>query len=105
MNHRMHKLVKIYLSEVLFNGLKRLESKFNGSKVEYWKSPNSYCVIMIDGNEILLSSRIWHELTEYFSLSVPEIHMVLVEWIKENLGIDRELILGECSYTRKLPLR
>ena len=99
MNRRVHKLVNTYLSEVLFSGLRKKESKFLTDTI-YCLSNGGDVTIMVEGNEIKLSGKIWYELTNHFSLTVSDVHMVMSLWIKENLGIDRKLVMGDCVYTR-----
>ena len=99
MNQRVYRLVNTYLSEVLFSDLKKLESKFVGSDVMCWKSGDDI-VIMIEGSDVKLTGKIWYELTHHFSLSVSDVNIVIVRWIKKNLGVNKKLKMGECSYTR-----
>ena len=101
MNHRVYKIINTYLSEVLFSELREIKTRFTGNDVRCWKSKDDV-VIMIEFNEIKLSGKIWYILTNHFSLSVSDIHMIMVGWIKGNLGINRTLVMGECSYTRSM---
>jgi len=100
MNKRFYELVNTYLSDILLAGLVKMESKFVGD-ILCWKSGNDI-VIMIEDNNIKLSKKIWYELTNHFSLSVSDVHMVMVDWIKENLGINRKLTMANCSFMRKI---
>ena len=97
MDKRKYKLVNKYLSEVLFSDLKKMECKFVGD-IGYWSSGDDVS-IMIEDNDLKLSKKLWYTLMEHFSLSLDEIHMVMVGWVKENLGITEKLCLGKCSYT------
>ena len=99
MNHRRYKLVNSYLSEVLFDGLTKMDCKFVG-KIMCWKSKDNI-VIMIEDDFIKITSTIWYELTNHFGLTVPEIELVIIKWIKDNLGIDRKLTMADCSYKRE----
>jgi len=100
MNHRVYKLVNTYLSEILFNGLKKVESNFTGSDIECWACSNNIN-IMIDGNYIKLTDKVWYELTNHFGLSTFEVQTVMVGWIRENLHIYRPLFMGDCTYTKR----
>ena len=97
MNKRKYKLVNTYLSEVLFHDLEKMDSKLSG-EVMYFNYNDT--TIMIEGNFLKLSKKIWYELTEHFSLNVYDVHMVMVGWLKENYGITKRLVMAECSYTR-----
>jgi hypothetical protein len=99
MNDRVYKLVDTYLSEILFDGLRKIESKFYGGDVSCWKSKDDI-VIMIEGNYIKLSGKIWYILTNHFGLNAHEVYMVIVGWIRNNLHIYKSLTMGDCSYTR-----
>ncbi len=101
MNKRLYKLINTYLSEVLLCDLVKVESKFLVGDISYWKSDIDI-TIMIDGSELKLSKKIWHELTVHFSLSVYEVHMVMVGWLRENLGITKRITMAECSYNRSI---
>ena len=101
MNKRKHKLVNIYLNEVLLANLKKMDCKFVGGDFEYWTSENNVAV-MIEGSTIKLSKKVWIELTDHFSLNVNDVHMVMSGWIKENLGINRKLTMANCSFMRKI---
>ena len=105
MNNRLYKLVSTYLSEVLFRDMVKMNSKFLVGDISCWKSDwDCGITIMIEGSELKLTKRIWHELTYNFSLSVNEVHMVMVVWIRENLGINKRLTMAECSYNRNITL-
>jgi hypothetical protein len=101
MNNRLYKLINTYLSEVLFRELVKMDSKFLNEEISYFKS-DCGIVFMIEDGKLKLTKRIWHELTYNFSLSVNEVHMVMVVWIRENLGINKRLTMAECSYNRNI---
>jgi len=99
MNKSVYKIVNMYLSEILFSELEKMKSKFVGDDVMCWKSGDNI-VIMIDGGDIKLSGNIWYILTNHFSLNASDVQTIMVDWVKKNLGVDRKLRLGNCSYTR-----
>jgi len=99
MNKRFYELVNTYLSDILLTGLVKKESKYLTDTI-YCLSNGGDVTIMVEGNEIKLSGKIWYELTNHFSLSVSDVNMVMSVWIKENLGIDRKLVMADCVYTR-----
>jgi len=96
MNHRVYKLVNTYLSEVLFDGLKKVETR----DIDCWACSNNI-TIMIEGNNIKLTDKVWYELTNHFGLSTFEVQTVMVGWIRENLHIYRPLFMGDCTYTKR----
>jgi hypothetical protein len=51
MNHRVYKLVNTYLSEVLFDGLKKVETR----DIDCWACSNNI-TIMIEGNNIIFGN-------------------------------------------------